>query len=84
MFSINLKRSVVTVGVVAGLLVTAGPASAQGGGADFARLASPGLAHEGVLGPIDEMDLSVRGDDTITQAREPAQTVTMLDYMGSP
>ena len=25
-----------------------------------------------------------KGDDTITQTREPAQTVTMLDYMGSP
>jgi hypothetical protein len=29
MFSITLKRSVVTVGVVAGLLATAGPASAK-------------------------------------------------------
>ena len=59
MFSINIKRSVATVGVVAGFLAAAGPAGAQGGGADF------------------------RGDDTITQARTP-QTVTMLDYMGSP
>jgi len=25
-----------------------------------------------------------KGDDTITQPREPAHTVTMLDYMGSP
>ncbi len=25
-----------------------------------------------------------KGDDTITQVREPAHTVTMLDYMGSP
>ncbi len=25
-----------------------------------------------------------KGDDTITQAREPAHTVTMLDYMGTP
>ncbi len=35
MFNINLKRSVATLGVVAGLLAAAGPASAQGGGADF-------------------------------------------------
>ena len=25
-----------------------------------------------------------KGDDAITQAREPAHTVTMLDYMGTP
>ena len=37
MFSTNLKRSVATLGVVAGLLAAAGPASAQGGGADFPR-----------------------------------------------
>ena len=35
MFSINLKRSVATLGVVAGLLAAAGPAGAQGGGADL-------------------------------------------------
>ena len=42
MFSVNIKRSVVTVGVVAGLLAAAGPASAEGGGADFTRFAGPG------------------------------------------
>ena len=38
MFSTNLKRSAATLGVMAGLLAAAGPASAQGGGADFTRL----------------------------------------------
>jgi hypothetical protein len=38
MFSISLKRSVATLGIVAGLLAAAVPASAQGGGADFTRL----------------------------------------------
>ena len=148
MFSINIKRSVVTVGVVAGLLAAAGPASAQGGGADFTRFASPGphvgisigttevfelntfgsfdpvehrggndtqlaaggahrlkpdsneVAVEGLKADSNEVaveGLAViydvppavvadvgRGDDTITQAREPLTTVTMLDYMGTP
>ena len=165
MFSINIKRSVVSVGVVAGFLAAAGPASAQGGGADFTRFASPGppIGTTEVLGlntfgsfdPVEhrggndtqlaaggaphglksdgnevaveglkagagevlyetvtlahERDPSYRpqastveglaviydvppavvadagkGDDTITQAREPAHTVTMLDYEGSP
>ena len=136
MFSINIKRSVVTVGVVAGLLGAAGPASAQGGGADFTRFASPGphvgisigttevfeLNTFGSLDPVehrggndtqlaagcarglkpDSNEVAVeglaviydvppavvadagRGDDTITQTREPLTTVTMLDYMGSP
>jgi hypothetical protein len=35
--SINPKRSIVSLAVVAGLLAAAGPASAQGGGADFTR-----------------------------------------------
>jgi hypothetical protein len=38
MFTINLKRSVGALAVMAGLLAVAGPASAQGGGADFTRL----------------------------------------------
>ena len=68
MFSINIKRSVATVGVVAGLLAAAGPASAHGLKGDGNEVAVEGitLAHEG-----------------ITQSREP-QTVTMIDYMGSP
>jgi hypothetical protein len=37
MLSNNLKRSVATLGVVAGLLAAAAPASAQDGGADFTR-----------------------------------------------
>jgi hypothetical protein len=138
MISINIKRWVAALAVTAGLLAAAGPASAQGGGADFTRFASPGphglsigttevfelntfgsydpvehllsgndtqlaaggahglmadsyevavegitLAHEGYwrYGVVAEAGA---GDDTITQAREPAHTVTMLDYMGSP
>ena len=37
MFSSNFKRSVATLGVAAGLLAAAGPASAQGGAADPTR-----------------------------------------------
>ena len=43
MFNSTFKRSVVTLGVVAGLLAAAGPAGAQGGGVDFTRVASPQL-----------------------------------------
>ena len=54
MFSSNLKRSVATLCVVAGLLVAAGPASAQGGGADFTRFVVDGpisakVEHRNVL-----------------------------------
>lgn len=37
MLSINPKRSIVSLAVVAKLLAAAGPAGAQGGGADFTR-----------------------------------------------
>jgi hypothetical protein len=42
MFSTTIKRSVATLGVVAGLLAAAVPASAQGGGADFTRFVVDG------------------------------------------
>jgi hypothetical protein len=42
MFSSTIKRSVATLGVVAGLLAAAVPASAQGGGADFTRFVVDG------------------------------------------
>ena len=50
MFSINPKRSIVGLAVVAGLLAAAGPASAQGGGADFTRFVDdvPTLSGDGV------------------------------------
>ena len=35
MFSSTLKRSVATLSIMAGLLAAAGPAGAQGSGADF-------------------------------------------------
>ena len=38
MFTSNLKRPVGALAVMAGLLAVAGPAGAQGGGADFTRL----------------------------------------------
>ena len=41
MFSTTIKRSVATLGVVAGLLAAAVPAGAQGGGADFTRFLVP-------------------------------------------
>jgi hypothetical protein len=41
MFSTTLKRSVATLGVLAGLLAAAVPAGAQGGGADFTRFVVP-------------------------------------------
>jgi hypothetical protein len=37
MFSIKLKGPLLALAVTAGLLAVAGPASAQGGGADFTR-----------------------------------------------
>lgn len=148
MFSINIKRSVVTVGVVAGLLAAAGPARAEGGGADFTRFVesphgvpiiiagtaddqmilrggssevlmettttlkgdSNEVAVEGLKeGVLDRNDGSrhvrgIGGDDTFlvqsptqpaltinstgfdpgTQAREPAHTITMMDYELNP
>ena len=42
MFSTTIKRSVATLGVAAGLLAAAVPASAQGGGADFTRFVVDG------------------------------------------
>jgi hypothetical protein len=42
MFGINLKRSVVTLAVMAGLLAVAGPASSQGGD----RVGATGLKFE--------------------------------------
>src|SRR5262245_6836465 len=38
----SLKRSAATLGVLAGLLAAAGPAAAQGGGADFTRFVVDG------------------------------------------
>ena len=43
MFSINIKRSVVTVAVVAGLLAAAGPASADGLKGDSNEVAVEGI-----------------------------------------
>ena len=81
MFSITLKRSVATLGIVAGLLAAAVPASAQGGGADFTR-----LEHRPQPGVI----LNGTGDDQMRshaqQGQVPQQerAITMLDYQGSP
>ena len=50
MFSTNLKRSIATLGVVAGLLAAAGPAGAQGGGAGFTQ--GPQHPTQGVMGDV--------------------------------
>jgi hypothetical protein len=102
MFSINLKRSVMTLAVVAGLLAAAGPASAQvlPGMVGFTT-PSPGPGPQvagSVIVPDPELSLLkvasrpddhifVAGHDTThtnTQSREPARTITMLDYEGTP
>jgi hypothetical protein len=81
MFTINLKRSVGALAVMAGLLAVAGPASAQGGGADFTRLED--RPQRGII-------LAGTGDDQMvidTQQGRVAQqdrAITMLDYEGTP
>jgi hypothetical protein len=81
MFTINLKRSVGALAVIAGLLAVAGPASAQGGGADFTRLED--RPQRGII-------LAGTGDDQMVtdtqQGRLPQQdrAITMLDYEGTP
>ena len=69
MFSKSLKRSAATLGVVAGLLAAAGPASAQI--LDGPVLAKPGAQPEagGYLAtdPSSEVDNQIRGDAQDTQ-----------------
>jgi hypothetical protein len=76
MFSITLKRSVATLGVVAGLLAAAVPAGAQGGGADFTRLAD---GPQGVLitngAADDQMSFYIQQGQVPQQDR----VITMLD-----
>jgi hypothetical protein len=77
MFTINLKRSVGALAVMAGLLAVAGPASAQGGGADFTRLEDR---------PQRVLITNGTGDDQMVidaqQGQVPQQdrVITMLDY----
>ena len=73
MFSINPKRSIVGLAVVAGLLAAAGPASAQGGGADFTRFVDdvPTLSGDGV--PADKVPAQSGAD----------RSLALLDYDGS-
>jgi len=81
MFTINLKRSVGVLAVMAGLLVVAGPASAQGGGADFTRLEDrpqPGLILNGT--GDDQMKFYAQQGQVPQQDR----VITMLDYEGTP
>ena len=52
MFSSNLKRSVATLGVVAGVLAAAGPASAQILDGPVLAKAGPEVGSEGVKAPV--------------------------------
>ena len=79
MSTTNLKRAVAALAVTAGLLAAAGPASAQIAPASI----SIGTAEVFELNTV-KPDSSTVAVESIAQAREPAQTVTMLDYMGSP
>lgn len=70
MLSINPKRSIVSLAVVAGLLAAAGPAGAQGGGADFTRF-------------VD--DVPILSGAAVPALRVPAQSRTdctseLIDY----
>jgi hypothetical protein len=56
MFGIDLKRSAVTLAVMAGLLAVAGPASAQGGD----RVGATGLKYETEV--TDYLRLSTASD----------------------
>jgi hypothetical protein len=96
MFSITLKRSAATLGVVAGLLAAAGPASAQIGastdGLTTPRTGpGPQVAHAGLKADSNEVAVEGRSIVTdnndpdqmhLTSIREPSRTVTMLDYEG--
>ena len=96
MLRIILKRSVAAVGVVAGLLAAAGPASAQIGpstdGLTTPRIGpGPQVAHPGLKSDSNEIAVEGRSIVTnnnnpdqmhLTSIREPSRTVTMLDYEG--
>ena len=58
MFGINLKRSVVTLAVMAGLLAVAGPASAQGGD----RAGATGLKFETKVTDYARLNTASDGD----------------------
>jgi len=76
MVSSNLKRSFATLGVVAGLLAAAGPASAD-------TTVPPERVASSEVFELDTLT-GDHGTHSRVQSREPARTVTMLDYMGSP
>jgi hypothetical protein len=71
MFSTTIKRSVATLGVVAGLLAAAGPASAQILDGPVLGKAGPQPEAGGYLAtdPSSEVDNSIRGDAQDTQTR---------------
>jgi hypothetical protein len=81
MFSSTLERSVATLGVVAGLLAAAVPASAQGGGADFTRLED---RPQSVLINNGAADDQMVTDTQQRQVRQQDRAITMLDYGGTP
>jgi hypothetical protein len=81
MFTINLKRPVGALAVMAGLLAVAGPASAQGGGADFTRLEDR-PQHIILNGTGD--DQMVTGTQQGQVPQQQGRVITMLDYEGTP
>jgi hypothetical protein len=80
MFTINVKRSVGALAVMAGLLAVAGPASAQGGGADFTRLED--RPQRIILnGTADDQMVT---DTQQGQVPQQDRAITMLDYEDTP
>lgn len=93
MVGITLKRSFAALAVMVGLLAVAGPAGAQGGGADFTRVvdtprAVTMLDYSGT--PVVTYSATdIPAQDTGTQqGKVPpphrGSAITMLDYEGSP
>ena len=98
MLSCTLKRSVAAVGVAAGLLAAAGPASAQIGPSTNGlttprtgpgpQVADPGLKADGNEVAVEGLGIVTNNNDPdqmhLTPIREPSHNVTMLDYEGQP
>ena len=98
MLSSTLKRSVAALGVAAGLLAAAGPASAQIGPATVGLTTprtgpGPQVVHPGLKADSNEVAVEGLGMVTnnndpdqmhLTPIRGPSHNVTMLDYEGQP
>ena len=78
MFNNTIKRSVATLGVVAGLLAAAGPASAQSGGADPTR-GPQELGFRVEIGSLPCARAVDGGNDTLDARTNPSFTVDPQD-----